>query len=416
MEPADTAWPLEPGSDLVVQLHMLPSLKPRGVKARVGLFFSDRPPARVPFMVKLGSRTIDIPAGEANYDIVDSYVLPVDVTVMSVYPHAHYLAREMKAAATLPDGTVKSLIWIKRWDFHWQDEYRYDPPLLLPKGTRLTMRYTYDNSSGNPHNPHRPPQRVVHGPRSSDEMGDLWLQVLPRDNADLPILIAEYAQRELRAEIAGAEQTTRRLPQDPGAHTFLATRYIQAGRLREAVAELEVALRINPRAADAHSNLGVALQSQDRVKDAVVHFRQAVQFDPKNDRMHLGLANALRADGRTQEAIDQFRQSIALNPDSAEAHSGLGIALGSLDKLHEAVQHLRRSLEINPGDPDTHNNLGVALGLVGARGEALDHFNQALALRPDHEDAQKNVNVLLNERHAGPVPSGGGPDDRWLLG
>jgi hypothetical protein len=63
LEPQDMAWPLEPGTDLVVQLHMLPAPEPTAMQPQVGLYLSDTPPSRVPFMVKLTSTTIDIPAG-----------------------------------------------------------------------------------------------------------------------------------------------------------------------------------------------------------------------------------------------------------------------------------------------------------------------------------------------------------------
>ena len=52
------------------------------------------------------------------------------------------------------------------WDFRWQDQYRYATPVFLPKGTTLSMHFTYDNSDGNPRNPQRPPQRVKWGPQS----------------------------------------------------------------------------------------------------------------------------------------------------------------------------------------------------------------------------------------------------------
>jgi len=48
----------------------------------------------------------DIAAGEKDYVITDSLVLPVDVEVQAVQPHAHYRAREVKGVATLPDGTT----------------------------------------------------------------------------------------------------------------------------------------------------------------------------------------------------------------------------------------------------------------------------------------------------------------------
>ena len=51
----ELAWTLEPGSDLVVQLHMQPSGAAEDVRPEIGLYFSDRaadadaddPPARL---------------------------------------------------------------------------------------------------------------------------------------------------------------------------------------------------------------------------------------------------------------------------------------------------------------------------------------------------------------------------------
>ncbi len=70
--------------------------------------------------------------------------------VYSAMAHAHYLAREMKATATLPDGSTQPLLWIKDWDFNWQDSYVYKEPFTLPKGTRIDVTLTYDNSADNP--------------------------------------------------------------------------------------------------------------------------------------------------------------------------------------------------------------------------------------------------------------------------
>jgi len=49
--------------------------------------------------------------------VTDEYVLPVDGSVLSVSPHAHYLAKRMEGFAVLPDGTRKELILIKDWGF-----------------------------------------------------------------------------------------------------------------------------------------------------------------------------------------------------------------------------------------------------------------------------------------------------------
>jgi hypothetical protein len=124
-------------------------------------------------MLRLGDQGIDIPAGEPNYVITDSYVLPADVDVHAVQPHAHYRAREIRGFAKLPDGTTKWLIHIKDWDFRWQHVYRLVTPLRLPRGTTVAMQFTYDNSPANARNPERPPTRARWGQRSRDEMGDL---------------------------------------------------------------------------------------------------------------------------------------------------------------------------------------------------------------------------------------------------
>jgi mono/diheme cytochrome c family protein len=180
---SNLAWTLEPGSDLVVQLHLQPSGAVEQVRPEIGLFFSDRPPTRTPTILRLGSQGIDIPPGEPRYVIRDAYTLPVDVDLLAVQPHAHYGAREIRGTATLPDGTTRPVMHIKEWDFRWQHVYRGVEPIPLPKGTRLSMEYTYDNSSENLRNPQLPPARVYWGQRSKDEMGDLWFKCSRRTRA-----------------------------------------------------------------------------------------------------------------------------------------------------------------------------------------------------------------------------------------
>ena len=106
--PAGTQWRLEPGSDLVVQLHLQPTGKIERVGVTVGFFFTDTPPTRTPVGLRLGSETIDIPPGAPEYVVADRYQLPVDVEVLAVQPHAHNLARRMEATAELPDGTTRA--------------------------------------------------------------------------------------------------------------------------------------------------------------------------------------------------------------------------------------------------------------------------------------------------------------------
>ena len=329
----------------------------------IGLFFSDTPPTRTPISVKLEAQGIAIPAGDANYVVEDSYVLPVDVEAVSIYPHAHYLGKEMRGTATLPDGSQKDLLWIRQWDFRWQDRYRYRSPVFLPRGTRLSMRFTFDNSAANPNNRTDPPQRVRSGPRSTDEMAQLWLEVVPRRAEDAAVLNADFVRRSLLAAIASAELDVRLEPHVAAAHNMLATRYLQAGRVADAQAQLEEALRLDPRDAEAHSNLGAVLQAQGRLAEGMQHLRTAVQLKPKDDSVRFNLGGGLLAAGQPDAAMREFRAAIALNPENADAHFNLAVILGPRNQLDEAIAHLRRVVEINPLNADAYHNLAVAYGL-----------------------------------------------------
>ena len=398
MEPADRAWTLPKGSDLVVQLHMLPGGTPQPVQPAIGLFLSDTPPQHEPLIVKLESKAIDIPAGEPAYVVEDRYVLPADVDVLSVYPHAHYLASEMLGTATFPDGSTRTLISILSWDFRWQDQYRYTSPVFLPKGTTLKMRFTYDNSDGNRRNPQRPARRVKWGPQSTDEMGALWLEILPKAAADVPRLLKDFAARALRADIDGAEMQVSASPANPLAHNFLATKYLQAGRVADAVAQLNEALRLKPGDAEAHSNLATALQAQGQVAEAVQHAREAVRLKPDDDRVHFNLGNLMLAGGKADEAEREFRRAVQLNPESGDAQFNLGVLLGSRNQLDEAIAHLRRAVEINPQNADAHRNLGLGLGFQGKLDEGIEELRTSLRIQPDSAEAQRNLASMLEAR------------------
>jgi Flp pilus assembly protein TadD len=395
LEPEDTAWALEPGTDLVVQLHMVSSGEPADVRPKIGLFFSRTAPTRTPIVVKLESKSIDIPAGESNYAIEDSYVLPADVDAVSVYPHAHYLAKEMRATATLRDGTERSLISVRRWDVRWQDQYRYQSPMFLPKGTKLSMRFTYDNSSANPNNRHRPPQRVKWGPLSTDEMGALWLEVVPRRAEDVAVLTGDYFRRALQTDVAAAEMQVRTSPQDASAHNALALKYTQAGRAADAQMQLEEALRLKPDDAEAHSNLGTVLQSQGRLADGMAHLREAARLKPNDDRVRFNYGNGLLTSGHVDDAVREFEAALRLNPNEADAHFNLAMVFGPRNRLAEAVTHLRRVIEINPRNAEAHRNLAFALRLQRRVNEAIPHARAAVRLQPDSASARDQLQQLL---------------------
>lgn len=293
--PAGMAWLLEPGTDIVLQLHMLPTGKEETIRSQIGLYFTDVPPARIPLMLRLGFLEIDIPAGEKAYRINDEFRLPVDVQILGVYPHAHYLAKKMMGSAHLPVGEEIPLISIPDWNFNWQDEYRFEQPISVPAGTVLTMDYWYDNSAENPVNPHHPPQRILWGPNSSDEMGDLWVQVVPDNPADLRPLKQAYMREDFAARLSGFAHAVRVDPDDLEAHYNLASLSEQSGDLLAAETHYREALRIDPVHPQSLNNLGVLLCRRNEIAEAVPLFEQALKEQPDYDdaRSNLEQARAL---------------------------------------------------------------------------------------------------------------------------
>ncbi len=176
--------PIRQGMDVVMQIHYHPSGKPEQDQSSLGLAFSG-PPTKGRTSILLFDHHLDIAPGDSNYVAKASLILPRDVQLAGLTPHAHYLCKDMKVTATLPDGSTQPLIWIKDWDFNWQNAYRYRTPLDLPKGTRIDLVYTYDNSESNPHNPAHPPVHIHWGEETKDEMALVFLNVLLPSRDDI---------------------------------------------------------------------------------------------------------------------------------------------------------------------------------------------------------------------------------------
>jgi len=392
--PPGMPWPLEQGSDLIVELHLLPGRTAAPVQPTIALFFTDVPPTAHPMMFVISSKTIDIPAGKADYAVEETYQLPVDVDLLSVYPHAHYLGKEMDARAILPGGAVKTLIHIKQWSFHWQQEYQYATPVSLPRGTTLSMRYTYDNSDRNRDNPRHPPVPVIWGPQSTDEMGTLGLEVLPRSSAEAAVLAKSISNRQALENVAGAELWVKHDPRSAGNQLALGTSYVQVGRFEEAIPHLEEALRLDARSATAHNYLGGALLALRREQEALVHFRRAVALSPRDEHLHFNLAKTLAQTGQYVEAIREFGRAIALNPSLPDAHQNLGATLFKQGDLPRAITELQRAAELTPDSASVHSDLGGALAQAGRFDDAAIQLRRALEIDPGNAAARENLTLL----------------------
>lgn len=393
-EPDGMAWRMDDGTDLVLNMHLQPSGKSELVQPRIGLYFSDKPPLLRPMLIQLeNDGAIDIPPGAASFQVSDDFTLPVDVRVLGVYPHAHYLGKDLQGFATLPDGTKKPLIWIRHWDQNWQAVFRYQDPIFLPKGTKLSLRYEYDNSDNNQANPNHPPKRVLAGNRAVDEMGHLWVQVLPA---------VTDAQGSESARLSIQESLMRsklgKSPQDFSANYNLGAVLVSRGRYQDAEVSLRAAVRIDPANPTATNSLGAALQALGRVDEAVALFRESLRLRPDYPSAHYNLGNALLSQGQFEPAIANFREILRADPKDVPALEKLVTALNAqgnefarTGKLTDAMECFREIVERNPDDADAYTNLGSAYAIRGDLAEAARNFERALQIEPGHEVARKNL-------------------------
>jgi len=331
--PPDLTWQLEAGSDLVLQIHMQRTGKREIVQPQIGFYFTEVPPSKTPFVMGLIAQSLDIPAGATNYTVTRSWQLPVGVELLAVMPHAHYLAREVRCEATFPDGTGRSLLWIPRWDFKWQEQCSYQHPVRLPQGARLEFSIRYDNSAANIRNPNHPPRRVIFGPQSTDEMGELWLQVLP-DSADgLAILQREKGLMDSR----------------------------------ETAAFYKNFLRTHPDDAPSHVGLGKVLGPLGRTDEAAKHFRTALELNSTQSEAHYYLGLILLDKQEYPEAREEFESELRFNPNYYKAYVALGRICIEEQNLDQAETHLRAALRVNPRDPGVQE---ILARIIKARTES----------------------------------------------
>jgi Flp pilus assembly protein TadD/mono/diheme cytochrome c family protein len=388
-EPDGMAWRADSATDLVLNVHMQPTGKPETVQPSIGLYFTSHPGTKFPMLVQLErDGALDIPAGDRDFAVSDDFTLPMDVDVLAVYPHAHYLGRLLEGYATLPDGSRRKLIRIPDWDVNWQSVYRYRTPVFLPKGSVISMRFHYDNSDANPRNPNHPAKRVRGGNQATDEMSHLWLQVLPRGGEDHRMELQEALMRHRLDKYPG----------DFSAEFNLGALHLAQGNAGGAIPYLSAAVEARPDQPVALNTFGAALLSAGNASEATAVLERALQSNPRYTNARYNLANALAEQQHWEQAAAQFRAVLSENAEDAGARQHLGEVLrlwgdemAAAHRMEDAVSRYRESLSFLWDDAQLHSDLGTALAKLGRFQEAVPEFETALRLDPKLDAARNNL-------------------------
>lgn len=181
--PLGTGVRIPAGARIVMQVHYSTSEASKISSGpfepdltRIGLYLSPTPLQAISFLPVVNP-FFAIPPGNPHYQVKAFLPITSTVELVGIAPHMHLLGREISVDAHFPDGSVRQLIRIDDWDFHWQANYLFREPVILPRGTLVELTAFYDNSEDNPKNPSSPPVIVTWGERTTDEMCLTFLSV-----------------------------------------------------------------------------------------------------------------------------------------------------------------------------------------------------------------------------------------------
>ena len=168
--PANTAIKVPAGSKLLFQMHYSKVAGSEQMdRSSIGLVLAKQPPAKELLVRAVANEYFRIPAGATDHQATACWTVPEDINVYALTPHMHVRGKSQLVEAIFPDGRRTTLLNVPRWDFAWQTNYETKQALILPKGTRVIVTSTFDNSARNKFNPD-PSKPVRWGEPTYDEM------------------------------------------------------------------------------------------------------------------------------------------------------------------------------------------------------------------------------------------------------
>ena len=148
------------------------------------------------------------------------------------------------------------------------------------------------------------------GFKSSDEMGDVWVQVMTRTEADRVRLVADFRRKATAEDVIGYETRIRMDPDNAVLHDDAAVLYQELGEPKQALRHFAETARLRPESAVARFNVGTALEASGRFTDAAVEYDRAATLDPDYAPAHVNLGNMLLRAGRISDAARHYREAV----------------------------------------------------------------------------------------------------------
>jgi peroxiredoxin len=169
MCPPDTALRIPKGAKLRFEMHYTPNGTVTKDRSAIGLTFARKPPKYELFISEFANTSFVMPAEDPHFRAEATFRFRDDARILSFAPHMHWRGQDYRYEIRYPDGKRATVLSVPRWDFNWQNVYRFQEPIKVPKGTKVHSVAHWDNSANNPLNPD-PKKSVRFGLQTWDEM------------------------------------------------------------------------------------------------------------------------------------------------------------------------------------------------------------------------------------------------------
>ena len=188
---------LPANADILAQVHYAPLPSDETDQSSINIFFKE---SLDPVERQIQNRRVtplDLPGGFFSFLIPPNEIttfkseieITEDISLISIYPHCHYLGKNWEIYAVTPQQDTIHLIRINDWDFNWQGAYTFDRMKKIPVGTVIHTSASYDNTLDNPYNPSNPPTRSMWGEGTTDEMYLVGITFVPYQSGDENIIL-----------------------------------------------------------------------------------------------------------------------------------------------------------------------------------------------------------------------------------
>jgi len=168
--PEDMGLFVAPQYQLVLQMHYFVEGDAPQTDLSTYKFRTQPSVSREVWMEIDGPEDFQIPAGDSEHsDHAYWRNNDTDYEILGAFPHMHKLGSGYHSWIEAPDGTEDCLVQ-GEYDFDHQMTYMLEEPLDFPKGSKIGVECTWDNSASNPDQPSDPPQDVTWGEGTTEEM------------------------------------------------------------------------------------------------------------------------------------------------------------------------------------------------------------------------------------------------------